>query len=139
MHTRKYHPRDREALISLWQTVFPDDPPHNAPPKLLSEKLAVDDLVFVIEQGDEIVGGCIAGFDGHRGWLYAVGVKPRYRRSGAGTKLVNHVLDELSSMGCIKANIQIRSSNREVIRFYRELGFAEEQRTSMSIFLDSKS
>ena len=66
MNIRKYETKDKGALISLWKNAFPDTPPHNAPSIVLEQKLAVDDLIFVAENGKEIVGACIAGYDGHR-------------------------------------------------------------------------
>ena len=80
MKIRKFNPGDRAALVQIWRLAFPDDPPHNAPHKLLDNKLEIDDLVFVAELENQIAGACIAGYDGHRGWLYAVAVLPRYQR-----------------------------------------------------------
>ena len=47
MKLRTYEDDDREALIALWQRVFPDDPPHNDPSQMIAAKRAVDDLIFV--------------------------------------------------------------------------------------------
>lgn len=80
MNVRKYREGDRESLINLWATVFPDDPPHNEPSAVIDSKIAVDDLIFVAEDRGQIVGACIAGYDGHRGWLYAVAVLSSSRR-----------------------------------------------------------
>lgn len=77
----------------------------------------------------------MAGFDGHRGWLYAVGVSSKYRRSGIGTELVKFAIDQLKDIGCIKVNIQIRSTNTEVAAFYKSLGFSIEDRLSMGAFI----
>jgi len=44
MKLRTYQDGDREALIALWQRVFPDDPPHNDPSQMIAAKRAVDDL-----------------------------------------------------------------------------------------------
>ena len=76
MEIRKYQEEDRAGLIELFQKVFPDDPPHNEPSKVIDAKLAVDDLIFVAVVDDQVIGGCIAGYDGHRGWLYAVATSP---------------------------------------------------------------
>ena len=108
MNIRKFQEKDREALITLWQRAFPNDPPHNEPAKIISAKLAVDDLIFVAEQNSEIVGACMAGYDGHRGWLYAVAVSAELRRSGTGTLLVNAAIQQLTDLGCVKVNLQIR-------------------------------
>jgi len=135
MDIRKFQEKDRLSLISLWQRVFPDDPSHNEPSKVISAKLAVDDLIFVAEQNDQIVGACMAGYDGHRGWLYAVAVSPDFRRSGIGSLLVNAAIQQLKILGCIKVNLQIRSTNTSVAAFYKSLGFAMEDRLSMGVLV----
>lgn len=136
MKIRKFQELDRGSLIDLWESVFPDDPPHNEPSRLIETKLAVDDLIFIAEIEEKLVGACMAGYDGHRGWLYAVAVSPEYRRSGIGARLVKHTMQVLKDMGCIKVNLQIRSTNTEVAEFYRSLGFTTEERLSMGIFLE---
>ncbi len=136
MKIRKYRATDRDALIDLWTAVFPDDPPHNAPATVIDSKLAVDDLIFVATSGDELAGGCIAGYDGHRGWLYAVAVANPYRRSGVGTNLVKQALRALKELGCSKVNLQIRSGNAAVEGFYQSLGFDTEARVSMGTLIE---
>ena len=130
---RKYQEVDKLELISLWRTIFPDDPPHNEPSLVLKTKLAVDDLIFVAEDKTGIVGACMVGYDGHRGWLYSVGVLQEYRRSGSGAALVKYAIDSLKDMGCIKVNLQIRSTNTEVAAFYKSLSFSKEERLSMGM------
>ena len=136
MNVRRYRPRDRASLIRCWQKVFPDDPPHNRPDLVIDAKLAVDDLIFVAEQADRIVGACMAGYDGHRGWLYAVGVLPGHRRNGTGSVLVCQALSALKDLGCVKVNLQLRATNTEVAAFYQALGFATEDRLSMGALID---
>ena len=131
MTVRRYRDSDREAVIDLWRTVFPDDPPHNEPAAVLAAKLAVDDLVFVAGDDERLNGACMAGYDGHRGWLYAVAVRPDARRQGLGQALVEVALDALHERGCSKVNLQIRADNSAVESFYRALGFAVEDRISM--------
>lgn len=135
MKIRKYRQDDRAALIALWTEVFPDDPPHNAPARMIDAKLAVDDLIFLCEQDGDLIGACMAGYDGHRGWLYAIAVSPRLRRSGAGSALVEHAVAQLKEQGCIKVNLQIRAENSRVVDFYTSLGFTVEERVSMGRFI----
>jgi ribosomal protein S18 acetylase RimI-like enzyme len=136
MNIRKYKPNDKIALIELWETVFPDDPPHNNPSIILEEKLKVDDLIFITESNSEIVGACMAGYDGHRGWLYAMAVSANHRRAGIATKLVLYAMQELKHLGCLKVNLQIRSTNHGVAAFYQSLGFVAEDRLSMGAFIE---
>lgn len=135
MTVRKYRSTDRPELIALWERVFPDNPPHSEPTRILDAKLEVDDLIFVSVQTDGLVGACMAGYDGHRGWLYAVAVSPEYRRQGLGERLVKHAIKELKDIGCGKVNLQIRSNNLEVAKFYGALGFQVEDRMSMGMLV----
>jgi ribosomal protein S18 acetylase RimI-like enzyme len=135
MTIRKYQTEDREKLIALWQQVFPDDPPHNEPSAVLDAKLAVDDLIFVVEDKGDIIGTCMAGYDGHRGWLYAVAVSPDHRRSGIGKELVAKTIQAMQALGCIKVNLQIRADNTAVAEFYKSLGFSVEDRMSMGVLM----
>ena len=136
MNIRKFQGADRSALIELWNTVFPDDPPHNEPSIVIEAKLAVDDLIFVVEREGKLVGACMAGYDGHRGWLYAVAVLKNQRRNGTGAALVRYAMQALKEIGCTKVNLQIRSRNTEVAAFYRALGFVAEERLSMGAFIE---
>lgn len=131
----KFISEDEQELIHFWQTVFPDDPPHNAPANMISAKLAVDDAIYVCKMNNTLVGACMAGYDGHRGWLYAVGVSSHHRRLGIGKQLVTHVIKELKALGCVKLNLQIRADNTQVASFYQSLGFDVEERMSMGRFL----
>jgi ribosomal protein S18 acetylase RimI-like enzyme len=135
MKLRAYQNDDWQALIDLWQRVFPDDPPHNDPSQVIPAKRAVDDLIFVALEEESIVGAVMAGYDGHRGWLYAVAVDHPHRRHGIARRLVAHALDALRQLGCIKVNLQIRSDNAEVVAFYESLGFCVEDRISMGLHL----
>lgn len=131
MEIRNYTPQDKNNLVALWKRVFPNDPPHNEPSRVIDLKLAVDDLIFVAEDGKDLTGACIAGYDGHRGWLYAVAVSPDHRRKGVGTELIHTAMTALKEIGCPKVNLQIRADNTAVAAFYKSLGFFVEERMSM--------
>jgi ribosomal protein S18 acetylase RimI-like enzyme len=135
MKIRQFCESDRSDLIKLWHAVFPDDPSHNEPSKVIEAKLAIDNLIFIAEHEGLIIGACMAGYDGHRGWLYAVAVCNEQRRSGVGSALVQHAIQALKVMGCIKVNLQIRATNTEVTTFYKSLGFIIEERLSMGTFI----
>ena len=135
MLIRKCVKEDLDGLIRHWTESFPDDPPHNEPAKMIQAKLLVDDLIFVAEDDGRILGACMAGYDGHRGWLYSVSVATDSRRLGIGKSLVERAMLSLRELGCVKVNLQVRSTNREVVAFYESLGFVTEERVSMGTFL----
>ncbi len=88
MEIRRYRDTDRPHVVALWARAFQDDPPRNEPNRMIDAKLAVDDLIFVAVEGDDVIGAAIAGYDGHRGWLYSVAVDESMRREPVGSALI---------------------------------------------------
>ena len=123
---------DREHVISLWRAVFGYETAHNEPSLTIAKKLQANDrLFFVAEQSGSVVATAMAGYDGHRGWLYAIAVHPNFRRVGLGSRLVQHAEQALAAIGCMKVNLQLLATNEATAAFYRSLGYAVEPRISM--------
>jgi len=132
MEVRPYLESDEAAVAELWREVFPHAPSWNVPEADIERKLAVQrELFFVATLGSEVIGTAMAGYDGHRGWVYYVAVRARYRRQGIGTALMERVEGELTRLGCPKVNLQVRASNEAVVSFYQKLGYTVEERVSM--------
>ena len=132
MQVRPYDDADEAAVIALWNEVLPDDAPHNDPATSIRKKLAVGrDLFFVATVGAALAGTVMGGYDGHRGWVYSLAVRPEHRRAGIGTALLRRLEQALAERGCLKVNLQVRASNAGVIAFYQKLGYAVEERVSM--------
>ena len=129
MNIRLYQESDAKSVSDLWNQVFPDNPSHNAPTLVITKKLKVQpELFFVAEKDSVIIGTIMAGYDGHRGWLYTLAVSPQHRRQGIGRHLVQQAESALIAMGCPKINLQVRASNAEVVAFYEKLGYFTEER-----------
>ncbi len=132
MEIRSYLESDEADVSALWREVFSDAPAWNHPETDIKRKLSVQrELFLVATSGGELAGTAMAGYDGHRGWVYCVAVSPRCRRQGIGTTLMREVEERLGRLGCPKLNLQVRASNQEAVAFYKKLGYDVEQRISM--------
>lgn len=45
---RPYRESDQSGVIALWSVVFPDDPPWNAPGRVIANKLNVQRELFLV-------------------------------------------------------------------------------------------
>lgn len=134
---RNYDSSDCAQVVELWDAVFPNSTGHNEPKGAIDRKVASNDgLFFVAADGDVILGTVLAGYDGHRGWLYSVAVAPDRRRDGIGSQLIRHAEQALAQLGCPKLNIQVRADNAAVVAFYESLGFQTEERISMGKLIE---
>lgn len=123
---RSYQAADQPAVIDLWQRcnlVVPQ----NDPQKDIEMKSKVQaDLFFVGEINSRIVATSMAGYDGHRGWIYYLAVDPDDQRRGFGRRMMEKAEHELQKRGCPKVNLQVRASNQVVISFYESLGYSND-------------
>jgi ribosomal protein S18 acetylase RimI-like enzyme len=123
---------DRVQVVELWRNVFGYETAHNEPNLAISKKIATNDgLFFVAVENTDIVGTIMAGYDGHRGWLYSVAVEPNKRRSGLGSSLVEHAEKALADLGAMKVNLQLLATNEATAAFYNSIGYSVEPRLSM--------
>lgn len=58
-------------------------------------------LVFLAKKGDEIVGLAGAGMETEKLWEIGIDVKPEYRKSGLGTKLVSNLTVDIIEQGIV--------------------------------------
>lgn len=127
-----YRPAHFDSVKALWEEAFPDYAPYNRAERAIPAKLSEQpELFFVAEEDGAVVGTIMAGYDGHRGWLYAVAVRATHRQRGVGAALVRTAEAALDARGCVKINLQVLETNAGVIGFYERLGYAVEPRVSM--------
>ncbi len=123
---RTYNNNDEKELISLWKECNLVVP-WNDPLKDIQRKLDENPkLFFVGTMNNTIVGSCMAGYDGHRGWIYYLATKPSLQKKGMAKQLVQHAQAVLASMGCPKINLMIRKTNEKVIQFYKNIGYNDD-------------
>ncbi|KVZ36580.1 GNAT family acetyltransferase [Burkholderia ubonensis] len=133
---RPFDRADTDAVLAVWRDAFPqysetEAPPHRDPLRSIELKLATQpELFFVAVSGARVVGTLMAGFDGHRGWLYSFGVAHDARRLGVGRALIAHAEAALAARGCLKVNLQVLPGNDDACRFYAALGYRIEERIS---------
>jgi ribosomal protein S18 acetylase RimI-like enzyme len=129
---REFLTTDEPEVTALWGEVFPDAPPWNDPAEDIRRKLAVQrDLFLVAIDADRVVGTLMAGFDGHRGWVYYLAVSPSIRKHGIGRALMDEAERRLLAYGCSKVNLMVRRENPAVVGFYESLGYRVEDRIAM--------
>ena len=122
---------DEEAVVALWERCGLVRP-WNDPRKDIRRKMQVrPDLFLVGAHEGEIVACVMAGYEGHRGWLSYLGVDPRFQRRGFGREIVAAAEGLLREAGCPKINLQVRSANREVIAFYKRVGYGIDDVVSL--------
>lgn len=121
------------AVKALWDQAYPFDPPWNRAEIVIPAKIAHDRtlLQVALDEKGAVIGAALAGYDGHRGWLYSVTVDPSRRRMRVASLLLDQIERHLRSMGCKKVNVQIVSMNVAFVRFCHSRGYTVADRIIM--------
>ena len=131
MTIRPFAVTDTDEVVTLWEECGLVRP-WNDPRKDIERKLRVQPELFLVAQdGTEVVGSVMAGFDGHRGWIYYLAVAASHQRLSLGRALMQQAEKLLVEVGCPKVNLMVRSTNEAVIGFYRRLGYEQDDVVSM--------
>jgi ribosomal protein S18 acetylase RimI-like enzyme len=137
---RTYTASDRDSVVDFWGVIFPNAPLHNDPTLDIQRNQDFQpELFLVAHDNQDLIGTCMGGFDGHRGWVYYVAVHPEFRRRGVASRMMHELESRLLNMRCPKVNLQIRDANPEAALFYESLGYAVEKRISMGKVLTSST
>jgi len=130
---------DRDRVIAFWQacdlTVPWKDPSQDVD---LYQKTASAEILLA-EQGKRLVGTVGVGCDGHRGWVYFLGVDPEQRQKGIGAVLMQAAEDWLIEREVTKLQLMIRPDNLAVKRFYASLGYQPNPCHLMQKWLDGRA
>jgi ribosomal protein S18 acetylase RimI-like enzyme len=136
MEIRPFVLADEGAVIALWERCGLTRP-WNDPRKDIRRKLAVRPDLFLVGVLDgAVVATAMAGYDGHRGWIYYLAVAPEHQRRGLGRAIMAEAECRLRAAGCPKINLQVRTMNQGVIAFYRRLGYAVDEVVGLGKRLD---
>ena len=132
MQIRPFDEADTETVVALWERCGLTRP-WNDPRRDIERKLTVQRELFLVgvDHEEALVATAMAGYDGHRGWVYYVAVEPDRRGEGFGRQLMAQVERSLEAMGCPKANVQVRTGNERVRAFYERLGYTVDEAFGM--------
>jgi ribosomal protein S18 acetylase RimI-like enzyme len=72
-----------------------------------------------------LTGTVMAGFDGHRGWLYSLAVAESARGRGLGAELVTAAEAFLREQGAPVIRLMVRRDNEGVGAFYESIGYEQ--------------
>ena len=131
MKIRPFGESDADRVVELWERCGLLRP-WNDPRKDIARKLQVQRELFLVGEMDgQVVAVVMAGYEGHRGWVNYLAVEPELQGQGLGREMMAAVERGLAERGCPKVQLQIRRGNLDVVRFYRALGYAEDEVVSM--------
>lgn len=89
----------------------------------LTDCVATDLKITVLEEGGRRVGYCLSRIDGGRGELETLHVEAGARGRGCGKALIEDHVAWMRERGCETIGVAVLADNAETVKVYRKLGF----------------
>ena len=127
-----------DAAVELWLTVGltrPWNDPH------ADARLALAGETSTILAGHldgRLVATAMVGADGHRGWVYYLGVSPDCRGRRFGEAMMRAAEHWIVARGMPKLQLMVRTDNAAVISFYEAIGYKQEEVAVLSRRFDGR-
>ena len=132
MEIREMKIEDYDQVYSLWEDT-------DIILKKSDEKQEIDRMIkrnpytcLVGEKDNEIISAVMGGFDGRRGYIHHLAVKPELQGKGLGREMMEEVVKRFKDLKVIKVHLFVEENNIDVKDFYRNIGF--EERTDLTDF-----
>jgi len=129
---------DRNAAIALWREAGLTRPWNDPVADFDLALVTPTSAVLIARDGGDPVGTVMAGFDGHRGWVYYLAVLEARRRQGIARLLMESAERWLAARGCPKAQLMVRGENAGALGFYAALGYEAQDVFTLGRRLDDR-
>lgn len=126
---------DIVAVLDLWARcglLHPDNDPRA---DIARAQSAADATLLVGRKDGTVVATVLAGFDGHRGWVYYLAVAPHLQRAGHGKTMLEAAEHWLRARGAPKVMLMVAEANSGVRGFYEKVGYKRSPVTTLGKLL----
>lgn len=124
-------PADCVAVVRLWQATGLTRPWNDSARDFDTALANPTSTVLLAWADDALAGSVMAGFDGHRGWVYYLAVAPDLAKRGIGKALMEAAEDWLRGAGCARLRLMVRGDNLAARGFYQAIGYTEQDVVTM--------
>ena len=123
---------DTDGVLDVWSLAGMTTPERNPRADIQKKLRHSPESFFVGTFEGKVVATVMVGYDGHRGWIYSLAVRPDLQRKGIGSQMMEHAENCLRQHGCPRAKLQIDEARSDVAGFYKKLGYEVQPLVSMA-------
>lgn len=114
---------DVPAVLTLWERCDLLRPWNDPRADIQRARGADHARLFIGRLEGKIVATVMAGFDGHRGWIYYLAVDPAHRKAGHGAAMMCAAEAWLRTRKAPKVQLMVSAENTAALGFHERGGY----------------
>jgi ribosomal protein S18 acetylase RimI-like enzyme len=125
---RSCTPDEPGAVLASWRAAGAQ-PTHTDDVESITRLVTFDpDALIIADEDGDIVGSVIAAWDGWRGSIYRLTVKPTHRRAGLGLRLLGEAERRLAAKRAVRLAAIVVEDDARAVGFWRASGWEQQTR-----------
>jgi ribosomal protein S18 acetylase RimI-like enzyme len=117
---------DVQQVLALWAASRSGHAETPDSAEAIHRLLDTDPGSLLVADDGEVIGALIAAFDGWRGNMYRLAVRPDRRREGIASRLVQHGEARLKAKGAPKATALVGRGDDQAEALWRAAGYRDD-------------
>jgi ribosomal protein S18 acetylase RimI-like enzyme len=118
--------KDVQPILDLWADARSDHAETPDTQKAIRTLLKTDPGSLLVAEDGEVIGALIAAFDGWRGNMYRLAVRPDRRRQSIARRLVEHGEQRLRALGAPKTTALVGRGDERAEALWRAAGYRDD-------------
>jgi len=97
------------------------------------------DLFLIGKENEKVLAVVMGAFDGRRGYVHHLAIDPDYQKKKYGKMMMDELIEKFHIKKAHKVHLFIEKYNKEVVDFYRKLGWEVRDDLIMMSFVPDKN
>ena len=131
---RYYH-----EIIDLWKRSRIDVSSSDTRDEIARMLKRNPDLFLIGKENEKVIAVVMGAFDGRRGYVHHLAIDPDYQKKKYGKMMMDELIEKFHIKNVHKVHLFIEKNNKEVVDFYRKLGWKVRDDLIMMSFVPNKS
>jgi len=135
LFTMRYY----QEIIDLWKRAGIEVSSSDTQDEIAKILKRNSDLFLIGKEDGKIVAVVIGAFDGRRGYVHHLAIDPDYQKKRYGKMMIDKLIERFRKKKVHKVHLFIEKHNKEVVDFYKKLGWDIRDDLIMMSFVPDKS
>ncbi len=124
---RAFRMEDYDTVVDLWKTAGLEIRPGDEREEIQKKLKRDPEFFLVAQENGSLVGTVLGTWDGRRGWIHHLAIRPDKQRSGFGTMIINELEKRMKKKGVLKVNAIVYRTNKKSIDFFKKNGYEHHE------------